>query len=195
MLGRCPFQSKCARTDELKVPLPSSAEEQASVPLHTHVLRSHNRSRTRPRPLNGYSHQPRSERPTAPRYKSLPRALLSPRRVRRPFPSPLTLTENTSFVIGGRKYKNLGSCFGPWTTSCCDVLERNSQSDDDRFLVVCLRLSAIKYEASNVMGTGRSEHSDLLLYALGQQALQIQQSTPPEIAGKSKTIINVYCQS
>lgn len=79
----------------------------------------------------------------------------------------------------------LSTRFTPWTTVCCDVLERNAEWDGDAILVPLIRLAACIHDAAESI-PGRNiqdpQQSRLIWLGLETQAQGIQNNLNPLIA-------------
>lgn len=77
----------------------------------------------------------------------------------------------------------------PRTTSCCDTLQRNAESDGDLTLVALVRLTGIISDVLGLMREPRvlveSQHDHLLLLGLETKFRDIRQNLQPHIASTS----------
>jgi hypothetical protein len=98
------------------------------------------------------------------------------------------LTQDTRLFESRRFLKGFPARFTSWTATCCDILERNAQVDDDVALAYLARLASnfndVTQATDRQRGMADRQQQHLVRLGLEAQLRELQGRIPPHIAEK-----------
>ncbi|KAK2599984.1 hypothetical protein QQS21_005286 [Conoideocrella luteorostrata] len=88
---------------------------------------------------------------------------------------------NTWGLATRRRRRSLDLAYTPWTTKCCELLERYGQSEDDRTLAALARITGVSYQAAKIIngydGDGNDELK-IMLAGFRSEVLRLESVLP-----------------